>query len=287
MWRRNNFTKNEHERATLYPSGVATVGQRMVVIAALAAATMPFAVHCGHERSRCEPVRTLAPTPELPSDAETVRAVEQAGFRYERCQVRPRYRLVRSGTRALTTDEKVEVGRHLLPSTPGPSAARIGICDCEPRPKAPGEESPVCVSISLRAGDLEPPALAALISRRLESLSLGAATLTVRVDLHAKPGPRCLPDHPGCGPIPVGQRCPADIGYAPGRARKPVFERIDGGDCAHDGECDSGICGDSCYSTRELDRYIDAGSCFAITGMKPNALCGCVAGQCTFFTQTP
>jgi len=59
----------------------------------------------------------------------------------------------------------------------------------------------------------------------------------------------------------------------------------DADDCA-DGECDSGEC-DSCFSTRESDRYINGGACFFFSGMKPKALCGCVAGQCTFFVQTP
>jgi hypothetical protein len=84
----------------------------------------------------------------------------------------------------------------------------------------------------------------------------------------------------------VGQRCLADVGYLPGRARTLVFDRLNGGDCAHDGECDSGEC-DSCFSTRESDRYINGGACFFFSGMKPKALCGCVAGQCTFFVQTP
>jgi hypothetical protein len=43
----------------------------------------------------------------------------------------------------------------------------------------------------------------------------------------------------------------------------------------------SGTC-DSCYSTRERDRYF-SGDCFFPSGMKPGALCGCVAGRCIFF----
>ncbi len=198
--------------------------------------------------------------------------------------MRPRYRLVRSGTRALTADEIREVGRNLLPPTPGPTRIGIGNCACG-APKTPAESSALCVSISLRAADLDPPALAALISRRVEALSLGAAAVMVRVDLHAKPGPRCLPADPGCGPIPVAEQCLADVGYVPWRARVPVFEKLGGGECAHDGECDSGTC-TSCFSTRERDRYI-MGDCFSPFGMKHNALCGCVAGQCTFFTQSP
>jgi hypothetical protein len=90
----------------------------MVVAAAPAAAALTFAVHCGHEQSRCDPLRRPGPTPALPSDVATGRAVEQSGFHYQTCPGRPRYRLVRPGTRALTSDEIREVGRNLLPTTP-------------------------------------------------------------------------------------------------------------------------------------------------------------------------
>jgi hypothetical protein len=223
--------------------------------------------------------------PAPPADADTLREIEKAGFRYERCENRARYRLVRAGKRALTSDEMSAVGRGLLPPTSGPASVGIGSCECATTEKAPGHVRPLCVSISLRAADLDPPALAGLVSRRIEELALADATVGIRVDLHAKPGPRCLPDDPPCGPIPVGQRCPSDVGYVAGRTRQTIFEQIDGGPCSHDGECDSGTC-DSCFSTRESDRFI-AGDCFAINGMKPNALCGCVAGQCRFFVQTP
>jgi hypothetical protein len=207
----------------------------MAAVAALATAALTFAVHCGHEQSRCEPLRRPAPKPALPSDAATGRAVEQSGFRYQTCQGRPRYRLIRPGTRALAADEIREVGRNLLPPTPGPARIGIGSCACDV-PRTAEQSSALCVSISLRAGDLDPAALAALISHRVEALSLGAAAVMVRVDLHAKPGPRCLPEDPGCGPIPVAQECLADIGYVPGRPRVPVFENLNGGECAHDGE---------------------------------------------------
>jgi len=52
-----------------------------------------------------------------PADADTIRAVEQAGFRYERCERTDRYRLVRAGKRPLTFDEIKEVKRDLLPPT--------------------------------------------------------------------------------------------------------------------------------------------------------------------------
>ena len=120
------------------------------------------------------------------------------------------------------------------------------------------------------------------MARRLQSLALDDATVGVRVDLHRKPGPRCTPDDPSCGPIPVARdKCPADVGYRPDTSRTVIFEQLHGGACAHDGDCDSGTC-ESCFSTRESDRYI-VGDCFFMTGMKPNALCGCVAGRCTFF----
>ena len=41
-----------------------------------------------------------------------------------------------------------------------------------------------------------------------------------------------------------------------------------------------------CQVSRENDRYM-VGDCFSLTGMKPNALCGCVAGRCTFFVPSP
>jgi hypothetical protein len=257
------------------------MGPRAIAVAALAATVLPVAVRCGHEPLRCEPVRRPTQRVALPSEAETVLAVERAGFRYEPCENLSRYRLVRPGTRVLTQDEMLAIGRHLLDATPGSSGTGIGVCACGATPDPP----PPCLSFSLRAGAMDPPALAALLSSRVEALSLGTAALSVRVDLHAKPSPRCLPEDPGCGPIPVGHQCLADVRYLPGRPRTPVFERLNGGDCAHDGECDSGEC-DSCFSTRESDRYI-SGDCFFPSGMKPNALCGCVAGQCTFFVQAP
>ena len=263
-----------------------TIGQRTVAVAALAAAGLAFATHCGHQQSQCEPFRRPTSIPTLPSNAATARAVEQSGFRYEPCPGQPRYRLVRPGPRALTADELGEVRRKLLTPTPGLRGVGIGSCACDV-PKTPAEKSASCVSISVGAGDLDPPALAQLISGRVEALSLGAVAVAVRVDVHAKPEPRCLPEDPGCGPIPVAQQCIADIQYVPGRPRVPVFEKLNGGDCAHDGECDSALCGDSCYSTRGLDSDFVIGSCFTFSGMKPNALCGCVAGQCTFFTQPP
>src|SRR4051812_33525417 len=140
-----------------FAAGVRTVGQRIAAVAALAMATLPFAVHCAHDRSRCEPVRRPAPVATPPSDPGTARAVEQEGFRYERCEIRARYRLVRPGTRALTADEMRAVVHNLLPATSEPRGIGIGTCVCETKPMTPEEKSLSCVSISLRAGDLDPP----------------------------------------------------------------------------------------------------------------------------------
>lgn len=255
-----------------------------VLLAAVAAASLPLLFQCAHERERCWPVRVRhTPPPSPPSDPDTIRGVEQAGFRYEPCERGARYRLVRAGKRPLTFEEINELRRGLLPPTPGPASTAIGMCDCGLTAK-PGQDPP-CLSISYRDGDLDPPTLATLVSRRIEAMSLGDASLGVRVDLRAKPEPRCLPGDPGCGPIPVGQRCIAELGYVPGKPRTLVFdERMAGGPCAHDGECDSGDC-PSCITTR-ADPYI-TGGCFFPSDMKPNAYCGCVAGQCAFFVQGP
>jgi len=220
-----------------------------------------------------------------PSDADTIRAVEQAGFHYERCERTARYRLVRVGKRPLTFDEVKKMARDLLPPTPGgPRSTGIGMCECGSA-NVLGPDRPLCLSISYRDGDLDPPTIAALVSRRVEAMSLGDATVRVRVDLYAKPEPRCLPGDPGCGPIPLGQRCIAETGYVPGKPRTLVYDkRFAGGPCAHDGECDSGEC-PSCITTR-ADPYI-SGDCFFPSDMKPNAYCGCVAGQCAFFVQGP
>jgi hypothetical protein len=256
-----------------------------LVLAGVAAISLLLHLRCGHRAQTCPPVRRPSAETAPPFDADTLRAVKAAGFRYERCEGRPRYRLLRPGTRDLTDGEMQELERNLLPATPGPSAARIGTCECATSAAATGTPQTLCISIALRAGDLDPPALANLLSGRIEALSLRDVRVRVRVDVHAKPGPRCLPSDRGCGPIPIAQKCPADVGYVPGGPRHAVFERLDGGPCSHDGECDSGTC-DSCFSTRESDRHI-SGDCFSIAGMKPNALCGCVAGSCTFFTQSP
>jgi len=257
-----------------------------VLLAAVAAASLPVLFQCAHEWKRCEPVRVShSPRPAPPSDADTIRAVEKAGFRYVRCERAARYRLVRAGKRPLTFEEIKELTRGLLPPTPGPTSTAIGMCDCGLTGKVPGQDPPLCLSISYRDGDLDPPTIATLVSRRVEALSFGDAAVGVRVDLHAKPEPRCLPSDPGCGPIPVGHECIADVAYSPGRTRTPVFDRMDGGPCAHDGECDGGTCS-TCVSTRESRGIILLG-CFSVSGMKPNSLCGCVAGQCTFFVQGP
>jgi hypothetical protein len=262
-----------------------------VLLAAVGATSLLLLLQCAHERAECEPVRVShVPRPRPPSGADTIRAVEQAGFRYEPCERMSRYRLVRAGKRPLTFDEMNELRRDLLPPTEGPVSTGIGICDCEETTAAPAGTGPPpsCVSIWIRAGDLDPPTIATLVSRRIEAMSLGDPTVRIRVDLHKKPEPRCLPSDPGCGPIPVGQMCLADVGYTPGGKRTLVFDpRMSGGDCAHDGECDSETCVTSCFSTRGSDQYIKVGGCFSMSGMKPNALCGCVAGQCNFFVQGP
>jgi hypothetical protein len=266
--------------------------RRAIGLAAVAGTCLALGLRCAHETIPCPTTREVPRRwPEPPSDPTTARAVEQTGFRYDRCAHGPRYRLSRAGTRALSLDELRAVKDHLLPPTSGPSSTAIGICGCETGAKSAaesgGEVAPLCLSIFLRAGDLDPPALAALVAERLRSLSLDDAAVGVRVDLHAKPGPRCSPDDPACGPIPVSRdKCPADVGYRPGASRTPVFRQPDGGgECAHDGECDSGTC-ESCFSTREIDRSI-SGDCFYSSGMKANALCGCVSGRCTFFVPGP
>lgn len=242
-----------------------------------------------HETNPCPPARDVPrPPPAPPSDAPTVHGVEQAGFRYEPCTRGGRYRLIRAGKRALSMDDLMAIKTGLLPPTPGPAWTSISDCACDGAPEAGGGTSRLCIAIRLRADDLDPPAIAKLVAGRLQSLSMDDAALGVRIDLHWKPGPRCTPDNPACGPIPVARdKCPADVGYRADSTRVLVFQDQDpGGDqCRHDGECDSSFC-ESCFSTRELDRTI-SGDCFYRSGMKPHALCGCVAGRCTFFVPGP
>src|SRR5580698_4442853 len=106
--------------------------------------------------------------------------------------------------------------------------------------------------------------------------------------------PRC-DGRPGCGPDPTPRfdRC-----YREGGERKPLrvstsrYFPHPGGACEHDGECRLGGCRDSCLSYRrsfyDFDCAISHVRYDPPTPTLPDRtdlLCGCVEGQCMFFSQ--
>jgi len=106
--------------------------------------------------------------------------------------------------------------------------------------------------------------------------------------------PRC-DGRPGCGPDPTPRfdRC-----YREGGERKPLrvstsrYSPRPGGACEHDGECRLGGCRDSCLSYQrpfyDFDCAISQVRYDPPTPTLPDRtdlLCGCLEGQCMFFSQ--
>jgi hypothetical protein len=113
---------------------------------------------------------------------------------------------------------------------------------------------------------------------------------------HSAPGasPRC-DGRPGCGPDPTPRfdRC-----YREGGERKPLRVSTSryfpgpGGSCQHDGECRLGGCKDRCVSYRRPPAYFTCTDNKVLRDPPPpnlpdrtDLVCGCVEGQCTFFSQ--
>lgn len=126
--------------------------------------------------------------------------------------------------------------------------------------------------------------LAAWIGERLAPSVPDDATVRICISLTGLLGPRCAPDDPACGPTPYSGTLES-AGYACERDRTTfawtLEEGLSRGACTHDGECVEAGCGNHCVAWPEAgfgatcEGYLDLESA--------PALCGCVAGTCTWF----
>jgi hypothetical protein len=255
----------------------------------LAALVLVLSGDCAHWSTPC-PTAGPAPLPpppaaRVPDDAATLAGVAETGATLRACAAAGQYLLSREGKREMTEAELRDVEQALYGALPvhWGSMAMLTGCTCDG--ERPGEHHDVCIGLHVRAGLIGPVALARTMVAGAQGAGASDAKLRVQVVQVVPPGPRCAASDPACGPLPYDAACAEQLGYRPGRARKPVGRYAaeapaTGEACGHDGECMVAGCGNECVSTREPS---GAGTCPYYTALKP-ALCGCVEGRCTWFT---
>lgn len=104
--------------------------------------------------------------------------------------------------------------------------------------------------------------------------------IELAISLAGRLGPRCAGDDLACEPVPYNLR----EAYDPlGDRHADVLGELSAGACEHDGECVQAGCGNHCVSW-ELGGAHEAATCEGYQFSRA-VFCGCVAGECAWFTQ--
>nr|MDQ3035922.1 hypothetical protein [Myxococcota bacterium] len=109
---------------------------------------------------------------------------------------------------------------------------------------------------------------------------LSAPRIELGISLAGRLGPRCDADDPEC--VPVAYQ--SELRWSPrgGRRLGPLPE-YSGGQCAHDGDCVVGGCGNHCMSWEHGGAH-EAATCEGYSFREP-IYCGCVDDRCAWFEQ--
>jgi hypothetical protein len=212
------------------------------------------------------------PPARVPSDVETIAAVEAHGARYEVCPSQAEYMVTREGTREPTEGELHRFGRTFFESAVSVATGRVG---WPPTPNRLG------VVMRVPEDTLTPERVAAWVASQAEALG-SEVTLRVQVRPVARPGRHCNLGDQTCEPMPYDGLCAPETRYEPPRKRSVLSAGGQGTSdhCADDGNCFIDGCGDVCASADArpngpgiCERHPDWG----------NVYCGCVQDRCVWF----
>ena len=104
--------------------------------------------------------------------------------------------------------------------------------------------------------------------------------IDLALELAGQLGPRCDGDDPACIPEPYDH----GAHYDPNGSRHAgALAQYTIGTCAHDGDCNVAGCGNHCMSW-EYGGANEAATCEGYVFSRP-IFCGCVSGQCAWFSQ--
>jgi hypothetical protein len=166
----------------------------------------------------------------------------------------------------------------------------IGVASCckDPERIEQGQRLLPCLFVSYDLCALAMSDVVGLVESSLRSRGITDARLGLSFMLSGAAGPRCTPEDPTCGPVPLGAGKSASPGDRCSNHRHPVdppsspaFRRFSRGSCAHDGECTIGGCGNRCTAWTE-GNFISTCEGYRKIQEVP-AYCGCVDGACTWF----
>jgi hypothetical protein len=210
------------------------------------------------------------------------------------CDGNPRLQvLYRPGSRALSLAELDQLVVQLTPALKEQLGVEyVATSSCCHGKKQKQER---CLSVRLPVCSHPLERVAQVFSEQLSATQISGAKVNLLVEYTGHVGPRCSPADASCRPVPYLSVPPTPGDKAAGRAtppydpalgREPVVywkEPLSSGACAHDGECTRFGCGNHCmpWHTPEF-----AASCPGFIYLH-DAHCGCVGGQCTWFTQVP
>ena len=143
----------------------------------------------------------------------------------------------------------------------------------------------LCIVLSANAATFE---LEAALAWSAETFADEPRCFGLKFELEGNTQPRCEPDYPDCGPVPVCQDHPAEAvccqapPYDPGATRTPVAtDPVTDQPCGHDGDCVIGGAGGRCENWQQPP-LPEVGSCDPALA---ESFCGCVQGQCQWYEQ--
>jgi hypothetical protein len=128
--------------------------------------------------------------------------------------------------------------------------------------------------------------------RRVAPVARGEG-LGIMVEIQGRTGPRCAAGEPNCGPLPYHAPAPGahqetrnwagdfTLPLRPGAALQTVRDDLGSGSCTHAGDCVRAGCGNNCDAWYQP---VYGARCPAFSDLS-DAYCGCLQGQCTWFTQ--
>lgn len=150
------------------------------------------------------------------------------------------------------------------------SAALFGTTKC------PGVPDASCLTFTLSLCQTSPERLAAELAAALMAVGAGAGALRATFSTVEQGGPACKAG-PACAPTPHASTARL-APYRAGAPRRPL-PTWSVGACADDGDCEGG--GNSCRTW-----YLRGGAeLLILIQYQAPTFCGCVEGQCTWFTQ--
>jgi len=144
-----------------------------------------------------------------------------------------------------------------------------------------GDRSRLCLQHRLDLCEAPVQDVAAeIIAAIAEDPILPRPATELSIELSGLLGPRCELDQASCAPEPFT----TEARYDPFGKRGPRFHLGSrGGPCDHDGECMLSGCGNRCEHWTCPGAY-EASTCEGYSFSKPT-FCGCVRGECGFFSQ--